>query len=52
MAISEPWYPRRHADGPAHEVDLFALPLPLPARTHYDALGLGPDATADEPQAA
>jgi hypothetical protein len=48
MAFFELWYPRRHADGPAHEVDLFALLLPLPARTHYDALSLGPDATADE----
>jgi hypothetical protein len=48
MAISGPWFPRRHADGPAHEVDLFAQMLPLPARTRYDALGLGPDATTDE----
>lgn len=48
MAIFGAWLPHQHTDGPAQEVDLFAQPLPLPARTHYDALGLGPDATTDE----
>jgi hypothetical protein len=48
MGTSEPWFARRHTDGPAPAVDLFAQPLPLPGRTRYDALGLGPDATPEE----
>jgi hypothetical protein len=27
---------------------LFRLPLPVPRRTHYELLGIGPEATADE----
>jgi hypothetical protein len=40
--------PRHDGEAPPHAVDLFSQPLPLPARTLYDALGLGPDASTHE----
>jgi hypothetical protein len=48
MTATGPRVPRHHDEGRPHAVELFGLPLPLPARTLYHALGLGPDATTDE----
>jgi hypothetical protein len=48
MTTSGRRFPRHDGDAPPPAVDLFAQPLPLPARTLYDALGLGPDASTHE----